>query len=261
MKKTILLVISLFLALLLFSCQNQSDDNPETTGPETEKAPITETTAPETTEKTPPSTNNTSGSQETDKNTDTENKNETPPTQITTVPNGLRDIEEPFLSVFTNQQPIDFGNEFNRYISDLNNSFKISSYAIIDLNQDNQNEILLSDNGGIIHILRKNGDSVIGFSQRIQSMHTIFTDGTFLFHGNTYDEYGSIYEYGCAKFDFVDDNNVGKWIEIYSVEQKDKAGTLTYYVNGKSVTKEEYDEFESQTCKEKVIWHNWSDAE
>ena len=117
MKKIILLVISLFLVLLLFSCQNQSNDNPETTGPETEKTPITETTAPETTEKTPPSTtapetssNNSADSQETDKNTDTENKNETPPTQITTVPNGLRDIEEPFLSVFTNQQPIDFDN-------------------------------------------------------------------------------------------------------------------------------------------------------
>ena len=73
MRKITLLVISLFLALMLFSCQNQSNDNPETTGPETEKAPITETTAPETTEKTPPSTtvpetspNNTTGSQETE---------------------------------------------------------------------------------------------------------------------------------------------------------------------------------------------------
>ena len=118
----------------------------------------------------------------------------------------------------------------NIFLSDYN--LKALSYAYVDMDNDNIDELAIELEDGNVLILRIDGESVIGFEFGMREMYQINIDGSFHWNrdsGNTY---------GCSRLEFT--GKTYKTIELWRVENNE-SGSTAYYIDGTAATKEEVD--------------------
>ncbi|MBQ6884426.1 MAG: hypothetical protein IJN56_01665 [Clostridia bacterium] len=130
----------------------------------------------------------------------------------------------------------------NIFLSDYNK--KARKYSYVDMDSDNVDELAIELEDGNVLILRIDGESVIGFEFGHRAMSTIFTDGSFLWNQNSGNTYG------CSRLEFT--GKTYKTIELWRVENNE-SGSTTYYINGKTATKEEFDSLSVPTS---IKWYS-----
>ncbi len=115
-------------------------------------------------------------------------------------------------------------------LSDYNK--KAWKYSYVDMDNDNIDELAIELESGDVLILKIDGESIIGFEFSMRAMYQINTDGSFLWNENTGNTYG------CSRLKFT--GKTYKDIELWRVENSE-SGSTTYYIDGKTATKEEVD--------------------
>ena len=98
---------------------------------------------------------------------------------------------------------------------------------------------------GDIVILRKNGDLIFGYDFGAHSMYQINKDG--IYHWNADD--GNTY--GCSQLVFS--QNKCESVELFRVEHSEN-DSITYYVDDKVVSKNEFNEEEAKINTESIVW-------
>lgn len=88
---------------------------------------------------------------------------------------------------------------------------------------------------------------VIGFEFGHRAMTTIFTDGCFLWNQNTGNTYG------CSRLEFT--GKTYKTIELWRVENNE-SGFTTYYINGKTATKAEFESLNNENEHQHIKWNS-----
>lgn len=115
---------------------------------------------------------------------------------------------------------------------------KPSRQAMVDMDKDGINELILVYTSTIVVLHYENG-LVYGFDTGLDSMETIYTDGSFSW--SSY--YGMLgHEYGISRLSFV--NGKPKYEELCRRE-----GTYNYYVNGIEVTREQYEKYAEENVR------------
>ena len=131
----------------------------------------------------------------------------------------------------------------------MDDTVKITKYAVIDLDQDDAPEIVLgitendqSDCGFLV--LRYENGGVVGYDFTYRLMIDLKKDGTF---GYLY----GVADTGYARLNFTDDS--WEYIKICNVTET--SDTVTFFCNGQEVSKEAYWEaVAEQDSKEEVEW-------
>lgn len=131
----------------------------------------------------------------------------------------------------------------------MDDTVKITKYAVIDLDQDDAPEIVLgitendqSDCGFLV--LRYENGGVVGYDFTYRQMIDLKKDGTF---GYLY----GVADTGYARLNFTDDS--WEYIKICNVTET--SDTVTFFCNGQKVSKEAYREaVAEQDSKEEVEW-------
>lgn len=153
-------------------------------------------------------------------------------------------VAEPFRSILEDKQTF--------YSATKKENVKISSYnrdmlqyTAVDFDSDDVDEFAIMLQDGDIVILRKNGDSVVGFNFGVRSIYQINKDGTYAWNENS----GNIY--GCSKLEFS--QNDCKSVELFRVERGEN-DSISYYVNGKFVPENEYKAALAKISTESISW-------
>lgn len=123
---------------------------------------------------------------------------------------------------------------------------KAYKYSYVDMDSDNVDELAIELEDGNVLILRIDGESVIGFEFGMRGMYQINIDGSFLWNQNSGNTYG------CSKLEFT--GKTYKTIELWRVENNE-SGSTTYYIDGKTATKEE---FASLNVPTSIKWYSLS---
>ena len=153
-----------------------------------------------------------------------------------------RDI---FEKILNNEQSFYSNNKKTDVIlSDYNK--KAWKYSHVDMDSDNVDELAIELKDGNVLILRIDGESVIGFEFGMRGMYQINIDGSFLWNQNSGNTYG------CSKLEFT--GKTYKTIELWRVENNE-SGSTTYYIDGKTATKEE---FASLSVPTSIKWYSLS---
>ena len=153
------------------------------------------------------------------------------------------------LTVLKEDQPFySASSKADMRISDYHRN--IWQFASVDLDSDDKNEIAVMFEDGSILILRKEGNSVIGFDFDIHAMYQINRDGSYMWNANAGNTYGS------STLCFSD--NAYETVELWRVEH-DEAGTVTYYVDDKTVSQEVFQTASAKNSQESVTWTLWAD--
>lgn len=160
------------------------------------------------------------------------------------------EITEPFASVFKNTKSFYFEKRSkNITISDYQKTFW--KFAVVDMDFDGNNEVVVMLDDGNIFILHQDNESVYGHEFGPHTMYQINKDGTFLWNRNS----GNIY--GCSMLRFTA-NNV-ETTELWRVEYNE-ANSFTFYIDNKLVSKEQFDAMDQQRNLESVDWIPWIDS-
>ena len=130
-------------------------------------------------------------------------------------------------------------------LSDYN--LKALSYSYVDMDNDNIDELVIELETFDILILRIDGESVIGFEIGHRAMASIFTDGSFLWNQNSGNTYG------CSRLEFT--GKTYKAIELWRVENNE-SGFTTYYINGKTATKAEFESLNNENEHQHIKWNS-----
>ena len=153
--------------------------------------------------------------------------------------------KEYFEKVLNNEQSFySTSKKADVVLSDYNK--KAYKYSYVDMDNDNINELAIELEDGNVLILRIDGESVIGFEFNMRAMYQINIDGSFYWNKNSGNTYG------CSKLEFTD--KTYKTIELWRVENNE-SGSTTYYINGKTATKEELD---SLSKPPSIKWYSLS---
>lgn len=107
-----------------------------------------------------------------------------------------------------------------------------SRQAMVDMDKDGIKELILAYDNFLI-LLHFENDVVYGTDFDLESMETIYTDGSFSW-SNTDDIFG--YEYGISRVSFV--NGIHKTEELCRTE-----GDSKFFISGVQVTKEQYNDY------------------
>lgn len=154
-------------------------------------------------------------------------------------------IAEPFSKILKNEQAFYTSySKTNITLSDYNKT--VWQYSLVDMDADGNDELAIMFEDGNIIILRQKDDKVLGYDFGLHSMYQINSDGSFLWNSDA----GSIY--GCSTLKFEDEQY--KTNELWRVEN-DGNNTITYYVNGKTVTKNEFDALNEKRNKKSIEWN------
>jgi len=153
--------------------------------------------------------------------------------------------KERFEKILNNEQVFYLAyDKTNIFLSDYN--LKAQSYSYVDMDSDNVDELAIMFEGGDLMILRIDGESVIGFEFGMRGMYQINIDGSFHWNQNTGNTYG------CSRLEFT--GKTYKTIELWRIENNE-SGSTTYYINGKTATKEEFDSLSVPTS---IKWYSLS---
>ena len=153
--------------------------------------------------------------------------------------------KERFEKILNNEQDFYLAyDKTNIFLSDYNK--KAWKYSYVDMNSDNIDELAIELEDGNVLILRIDGESVIGFEFGMRGMYQINIDGSFLWNQNSGNTYG------CSKLEFT--GKTYKTIELWRVENNE-SGSTTYYIDGKTATKEE---FASLSVPTSIKWYSLS---
>ena len=145
-----------------------------------------------------------------------------------------------FISTDLQNQELNL-TEIKKIITDDEITVNITQFAMLDLDSDGQNEIVLwiqingiSDYG--FEILRYQNGAVYGYTLPYRELMNLKTDGTFLFSGGAAD-------YGIGKVKFSE-NGYTVNQQSYSESQYDSNNELNvqYFVNGESCSEEAFQE-------------------
>lgn len=159
-------------------------------------------------------------------------------------------VKECFEKILNNEQSFYCTNrETDMLLSDYQNFSKDVSYAYVDMDNDNTDELAIWLYSGDTLILRKEDTSVIGYLFGIKGMSTIFTDGCYLW------QQGAGETYGCSRLEFT--GKTYKEIELWRVENANST-SIAYYIDGKSVTEEELTSFNDGKEHQHIAWDSWS---
>ncbi len=175
------------------------------------------------------------------------------PTTTTTTTNQSSSLSEYFTAVLEDKQSFVYDGEevtlshlLSHYETDINR------YALVDMDGDKQTEMVVDFAGGqFVLVLHKDSAVCYGYLFGFRSMYRINTDGTCYWNSSASD-------HGCSRLQFHGDSY--EWIDLWSANLKNSDDdTDLYYVNGKPVSKEEYDAATAEE-KEEVEWVVWADS-
>ena len=162
-----------------------------------------------------------------------------------------------FISTDLQNQELNL-TEIKKIITDDEITVNITQFAIIDLDRDGENEIVLwiqingiSDYG--FEILQYQNGDVYGYTLPYREFMNLKTDGTFLFSGGVAD-------FGIGKVIFSENGYMINQ-QSYSESQYDSNNELKtqYYVNGESCSEEVFNEaMRHQEEKTNVEWNDLS---
>ena len=141
---------------------------------------------------------------------------------------------------------------------DDNITVSIAKFAIIDIDGDGEEEIVLllkingiSDYG--YEILHHHNGEIYGYTLPYRAVMKLKTDGTFLFSGGSSD-------YGIGKMNFSKtEYNINSQASSKSGYDSNNKLTMQYFVNNKSCTKDKFDDMiYAQEKKSDVKWYKFS---
>jgi hypothetical protein len=155
-------------------------------------------------------------------------------------------------------------NKKNRYLNDFlaNNggygtSLTVSNFTVLDMDGDGIPDVVLelsvgTDNPQFYEVLHYMNGEVYGYLQVYRGLESLKVDGTSVGSSGAYDN-------ECGKLIFnttgCDTNVLG-----YMKSNQSKSGiTISYFINNKPVTKDEFNVFENeQNAKKDVTWNEFS---
>ena len=156
-------------------------------------------------------------------------------------------------------------NKENRYLNDFltNNkiydtTFKATRFTILDMDGDKTPEVVLELTVGnypeFYEILHYMNGKVYGYLQVYRGLEMLKTDGTFWGSSGASDN-------SCEKLRF-NSNTYEADILGYMKSSQNNAGiTISYFINNKPVTKEDFDSFiKKQNEKKDVAWYEFSES-
>lgn len=153
-------------------------------------------------------------------------------------------VAEPYRSILEDKKTF-FSAQDKKDIKISSYNRDIWQYATVDFDSDGLDEFAIMLQDGDIVILRKNGDSVVGFNFGVHSMYQINKDGTYTWNANS----GNIY--GCSKLEFLQSDC--KSVELFRLEQGENDST-TYYVGNKVATENEFKLAQAKISTESIAW-------
>lgn len=141
---------------------------------------------------------------------------------------------------------------------DADDSFmKIWEFAVVDLNGDGEDEVILfvvgaaGDTGGKV-ILHQVGDTVYGYITDDRTLVDLKTDGTYIFSDPT-----GVTEAGIAAI--TDFSEIGYTVDKISYETGTYEGWNSFVVNHHPATEEEYlDAVSKQEKKQNAEWYDFN---
>ena len=158
---------------------------------------------------------------------------------------------EPFVSVLNSKQTFySVNRNADMLLADYHKS--VWRFSAEDIDGDDNLEIAVMFQDGNILILRQNHTSVYGYDFGLHAMYQINTDGSFFWNRDA----GNCY--GCAKLQFTADGQY-ETIELWRAET-DKVGAVTYYVDGKPVSKEFFESTTTQKSQKSIVWNPWENV-
>jgi hypothetical protein len=135
-----------------------------------------------------------------------------------------------------------------KYAYDYISEWKTISVAMIDMDGNGQNEMLVEGLHDIV-VFREFEGEIYSYGFTFRSMNSIREDGTFLWA----EKAGKIY--GSSKLQF--DRTVHRCIELYRVEHHGTENAK-YYINENEVTLTEMQSYGERTLANKVNWYSWN---
>lgn len=157
-------------------------------------------------------------------------------------------INEPFRSILEDKQT--FYSAFDKKDVKISSFYRdLWAYAYVDIDSDGTDEFAVMLQDGNVLILRKNNDKVIGFEFGLHGMYQINKDGTFCWNANSGNTYG------ISKLEFSQDGLSYTEVQLIRIEHDENDSNLiTYYANGKAVSKDEYDLTYNKINTESIVW-------
>ena len=169
----------------------------------------------------------------------------------------LNNLPQNYLQVIKSEKPFLFmgeevfiDNYKSPYLQKYLTQYDNVQYAVLDMDGNGKEEVLISGWTGDILVLHDENGSVYGFDFTFKEMYNVRTDGSYYWNtnqGNTY---------GCSKLSLK--KGVCSVIELSRTEISDD-GDTDFFVNGAKVSKEEHDLFiESYFDMVNVTWYKLS---
>ena len=225
----------------LISDINTTESNSQAPVTDTERSP--DTTASGLPDTAPNTTPDTTASTSPDTAPDT-----TPDTTASASPDTAPDTTKDYMdagvyaSVLSSKAPY-YEDEKEHYVSENKDfqGYDFSSYALLDMDGDGEDECLLSATQ-IILVLHRADNVIYGYTYGFRGMDSVYENGTFGWHGFGFSEDGG-QSYGLSKIrSFTPTATVET--RIWRVDN-DGEENVRYYIgeDNKQVTKAEFDEY------------------
>ena len=123
-------------------------------------------------------------------------------------------------------------------------------YAVLDMDGDGKEEVLISGWTSDILVLHEEEGFVYGFDFTFRGMYSVRIDGSYYWNANQGNTYG------CSKLSFK--NGLCSPVEFYRAEFSED-GDSDFFVNGVKVAKGEYDSaLENISVADNVTWYKLS---
>ncbi|WP_157261819.1 hypothetical protein [Paenibacillus sp. A3] len=195
-------------------------------------------------------------------NNPSESKIENIKTQMPSEDNKNYSVLEAYTAVLQNK--VNFSSTDNKkkvYLNDFltneeiyGTTFKVTRFAIIDLDGDKIPEVVLELTPGkypeFYEVLHYMEGSVYGYIQVYRGFQDLKSDGTFRYSNGVSNN-------GYGKLSF--ESNAYK-TDILGYQNTSSDGTTTFFIKNKPVTEEAYNSFtKEEDGKKDVVWHEFSD--
>lgn len=171
---------------------------------------------------------------------------------------------EAFKAVFLNN--IEFYSTDNKkkiYLNDFitNNeiydtTFQVTKFTVLDMNGDKAPEVVLELSSGDLpsfyEVLHYMNDTVYGYIFTYRSLGELKADGTFMYSSGAADS-------GVGKLKFESDTYNIDILGCIKPSEGDTSLTISYFIDNKPVTEEDYDTFINEQYEKKdAVWYEYS---
>lgn len=159
----------------------------------------------------------------------------------------------------TDSKKTEYLNDFLTDKAIYDTTFKITHFAVLDMDGDNVTEVVLELSIGgepqFYEVLHYMNGKVYGYLQVLRGLENLKVDGTFV--GSS----GALYnDWGKLKF-----TSSGDTMNIFASEQPASGNPnsqIQYTINNEKVTKQVFDEYiNKQNAKSNAIWYVFNSAE